>query len=102
MSTISKCLICDGNSLSSHAAVFSPFIAKRIWDREPFPISIKKCRRCEFSFADTRFEEAEEKRLYEDYRGTRYQSIRQSCEPWYTPQFNARLSTGTMEKRRDP
>jgi SAM-dependent methyltransferase len=82
--------------------VFAPFIAKRIWGREPFPIKIKKCRRCKFSFADTRFEEGEEKRLYADYRGPEYQSIRQSCEPWYTAKFNARLSTGTMERRREP
>jgi hypothetical protein len=102
MRTTTQCLVCDGNSLSSHLAVFAPFIAKRIWDRQPFPIRIKKCRRCRFSFADTRFEEAEEKRLYADYRGPGYQSMRQSCEPWYTPQFNARLSTGTMEKRRAP
>jgi hypothetical protein len=82
--------------------VFAPFIAKRIWGREPFPIKIKKCRRCKFSFADTRFEEGEEKLLYADYRGPEYQAMRQSCEPWYTPRFNARLSTGTMERRREP
>jgi SAM-dependent methyltransferase len=100
--TTSKCLVCDGNSLRSHSAMFAPFIAKRIWGREPFPIKINKCRRCKFSFADTRFEQAEENRLYADYRGMEYQSMRQSCEPWYTPQFNARLSTGMMEKRRAP
>src|SRR5437667_4344548 len=102
MRTTTKCLICEGNSLSSYRAIFAPFIAKRIWGREPFAIKIKKCRRCKFSFADTRFEQAEENRLYADYRGPEYQSIRQSCEPWSTPQFNARLSTGTMEKRRAP
>jgi SAM-dependent methyltransferase len=102
MRTTNKCLICDGNSLRSHMAVFAPFIAKRIWGREPFPIRIKKCRRCNFYFADTRFEQGEENRLYADYRGPEYQSIRQSCEPWYTAKFNARLSTGTMEKRRAP
>ena len=96
-----ECLVCGENSLRSHSAVFAPFIAKRIWDRDSFSIKINKCRRCKFSFADTRFDEAEEKRLYADYRGPEYQSMRQSCEPWYTPQFNARLSTGTIETRRE-
>lgn len=102
MLTATKCLICERDSLGSYHAVFSPFIAKRIWNREPFSIRIKKCRRCKFSFADTRFEQHEENRLYADYRGLEYQSIRQSCEPWYTPKFNTRLSTGMMEKRRAP
>jgi hypothetical protein len=53
-------------------------------------------------FAGTRFDQDEERRLYENYRGAAYQSIRQSCEPWYTAGFNTRLSTGMMEKRRRP
>lgn len=102
MLTASQCLVCDGNSLGSYAAVFSPFIAKRIWGREPFRIKIKKCRACKFCFSNTRFEPEEENRLYAGYRGPEYQAMRQSCEPWYTPVFNQRLSTGTMESRRAP
>jgi len=96
------CLICDGTSLRPYAAVFSPFIAKRVWKRGPFPVTIMECERCQFAFAGSRFDPEEEHRLYESYRGTEYQAVRESCEPWYTPQFNVRLSKGTMAKRRAP
>jgi methyltransferase family protein len=102
MRATTQCLVCGGNYLRSYQAIFAPFIAKRIWNREPFSVEIKKCRRCKFTFADQRFDAEEENRLYADYRGDAYQSLRQSCEPWYTRKFNARLSTGTMTRRRAP
>jgi len=74
----------------------------RIWNRTPFPIRILECESCGLAFADSRFDGDEEQRLYADYRGKEYQSLRESYEPWYTPAFNARISTGTMEKRRAP
>ena len=102
MRTVSQCLICSGDSLASYPAIFSPFIAMRIWSRDPFPINIMRCARCDFCFAESRLEPDEEKQLYRDYRGAEYQAVREGCEPWYTKEFNARLSTGTMEKRRAP
>lgn len=102
MWTTNQCLLCDGKSVVARSAIFSPFIAKRIWNRDPLPIHILSCPHCKFSFADSRFESEEEARLYRDYRGEEYQAIRELCEPWYTKEFNRRLSTATMEKRRIP
>jgi len=102
MNTALACLICNEKAIREYNAVFSPFIAKRIWGRDPFLIKIMNCATCNFFFADSRFERDEEARLYRDYRGIEYQVTRESCEPWYTEEFNARLSTGTMGKRRVP
>ena len=102
MLTVNKCLICQQNLLSAHAAVFAAFVAKRVWNQPPFPVPILECKMCRFAFAGTRFDQDEERRLYENYRGATYQSIRESCEPWYTASFNTHLSTGMMEKRRRP
>ena len=96
------CLICAGNSLRARNAVFSPFIAERIWNRRPFPVTIMECERCRFAFAGSRFDPEEERRLYAGYRGPEYQGVRERSEPWYTPKFNALLSSGTMKKRRAP
>ena len=97
-----NCLICAGKDVREYQGLFAPFIANRIWSRDPFPVGILNCASCDFSFAESRFEPDEETRLYRDYRGSEYQALRESCEPWYTKDFNARLSTGTMEKRRAP
>jgi 2-polyprenyl-3-methyl-5-hydroxy-6-metoxy-1,4-benzoquinol methylase len=51
-----------------------------------------ECKRCSFIFFNPRLEPDEEQRLYTHYRNEEYQRIRQSCEPWYTPNFNAKLS----------
>lgn len=102
MRRASKCLICSNHSPVPHAAVFAPFIAKRIWNRPPFPVKIMECEQCHFAFSDSRFDPEEEQRLYAGYRQAEYQAVRESCEPWYTPEFNTRLSIGTMEKRREP
>jgi hypothetical protein len=103
MHRVTQCLICNGNSLESHAAIFSPFIAKRIWNREPFPIELLTCKSCNFIFANPRIEPQEEKALYADYRGTEYQMARHSAEPWYTDRFNRSMfSSETLAKRRAP
>lgn len=102
MRTASQCLICSHKHLRKRSGAIAPFIARRIWERASFRTNICQCPRCQFSFSESRFEPDEETRLYRDYRGPEYQALRESCEPWYTKEFNARLSTGTMEKRRAP
>jgi len=101
MRTASQCLVCK-RSVVAYPATFSPFVGRRIWNRAPLRTKILNCRTCDFSFAESRFDPDEETRLYLNYRGPEYQALRESCEPWYTKEFNARLSTGTMEKRRAP
>ncbi|MGO9405598.1 MAG: class I SAM-dependent methyltransferase [Terriglobales bacterium] len=103
MHSVTRCLICNGNSLESRRALFSPFIAKRIWNRRPFPIQLLRCKACSFTFANPRFDPEEEKTLYAGYRGAEYQRTRYGCEPWYTEGFNRNLfSPEVLAKRRGP
>jgi hypothetical protein len=89
--------------LESCRAFYSPFIAKRIWNRRPFPIELLTCKTCGFIFANPRFEPAEEKILYAGYRAAEYQNERHTCEPWYTEGFNRSLfSPEVLTKRRGP
>ena len=98
-----RCLICNGNSLESRRACFSPFIAKRIWNRRPFPIELLRCKACSFIFANPRFDPEEEKALYTGYRAAEYQKVRHACEPWYTEEFNRSMfSPEVLAKRRGP
>ena len=98
-----RCLICNGNFLQSWRAFFSPFIAKRIWNRRPFPIELLRCKACSFIFANPRFDPEEEKILYAGYRAAEYQKLRHTCEPWYTEEFNRSMfSPEVLAKRRAP
>src|SRR5690349_6958946 len=100
MQVADRCLICSVDSLQRYRAMFAPFVGSRIWGRTSVAIRLMKCRQCDFMFSDSRFDPDEERRLYDGYRGRGYQALREKYEPWYTAEFNARLSTGTMEKRR--
>lgn len=102
MQVAERCLICSADSLQRYRAMFAPFVGSRIWRRTSVAIRLMKCRQCDFMFSDSRFDPDEERRLYDGYRGHDYQALREKYEPWYTADFNAKLSTGTMEKRRAP
>jgi SAM-dependent methyltransferase len=52
-------------------------------------------------FFETRYDGTEVSRLYDDYCGELYLKVRHRFEPWYTRQFNKRLSSvAYMEPRR--
>jgi SAM-dependent methyltransferase len=70
----------------------APFLAQRIWNRPAFPVRLVECQECGFAFFNPRLEREEEQRLYHGYRDGTYQRQRRACEPWYTEQFNRRLS----------
>jgi hypothetical protein len=79
----------------------APFLARRIWNRRPFCVDLAGCTGCGFMFYNPRLDRSEEERLYADYRAPQYQRQRQSCEPWYTAGFNARLlAPDNYERRR--
>jgi hypothetical protein len=96
-----SCIICGGDELSISPAVLMPFIAHRIFGWQPVEIdrswglftipnghafSICNslfCRSCDFLFLDIRFTDAEMARLYKDYRGKDYVSLREQYEPGY-------------------
>jgi hypothetical protein len=91
--TVENCLACNSGDLKETSAMVSPFLARRVWDRRPFPVKISRCKRCNFAFFNQRMDEDEERRLYTGYRLSEYRQMRFSCEPWYTETFNANLNT---------
>ncbi len=102
MKSVSECVICHSRDLISRKGSVAPFLAYRIWGRDTFSVTLLECRVCGFSFFSPRLEEAEEYRLYADYRSEAYQQLRYSFEPWYTGDFNRSLfSEATMRSRQD-
>jgi hypothetical protein len=78
----------------------APFLAHRIWNREPFAATLEHCRDCEFSFFNPRMEPHEEARLYAGYRDPEYVTERHRFEPWYTPKFNSKVESPKFVGRR--
>lgn len=96
-----QCVICDGAIRRLKRALVAPFLAKRIWNRTPFCVDLVRCETCGFMFYDPRLDEADLRRLYNDYRSDEYQKMRYASEPWYTTKFNADLSSSrSYETRR--
>ena len=95
------CIVCDGRvRLRAHGTV-GPFLARRIWDKRPFPADLMECQRCGLIFWEPRLYVSEEAKLYVGYRGPEYQRMRHESEAWYTEAFNATLEApGLYEMRR--
>lgn len=100
MVPVSSCVICESQIRIIGRALVAPFLAKRIWDREPFCVDLVSCLRCGFAFYNPRLDDAEEMRLYQSYRLDEYQKLRQWFEPWYTPKFNSDLASSSSYDRR--
>lgn len=94
------CVICDGPIRRRRRALVAPFLAKRIWNRRPFCVDLAQCQSCGFLFYNPRLSDAEAARLYAGYRSEEYRLMRHASEPWYTPAFNAGLSSASSFKRR--
>lgn len=95
------CIICGSSNVTSHRGFVAPFLAQRIWKKDPFSASLLQCKNCEFQHFTPRLTDAEEAALYLDYRGSTYQKERHLTEPWYTEKMNASLfSTEAMAARR--
>ena len=108
----SGCICCGRENLKSSPAVLMPFISSRIFGWEPVVIdaswglktisngnaySLGKTLQwieCGFVSLDIRFSEAELVRLYRDYRGNEYTTLRDHYEPGYRER-NKLLQAGT-------
>lgn len=93
MTEVSACVICDGQIRKLKPALVAPFIASRIWKRDPFTIDLVQCQSCGFVFYNPRPDDAELAREYVGYRSDEYLHMRRSFEPWYTAKFNADLAS---------
>jgi hypothetical protein len=101
MKNVDRCVVCAEPIFTRKRGIVSPFLARRIWNRSPMPIHLVQCQGCGFLFFNPRLEADEEQRLYAGYRQREYQQMRQACEPWYTPKFNASISDpNLMDVRR--
>jgi hypothetical protein len=97
-----QCVCCGSKNLKSSPAILMPFVAHRTFGWEPVTVneswglstiknghaySICKslyCGDCGLLFLDMRFTETELSNLYNDYRGSEYNSLRESYEQGYT------------------
>ena len=68
MIEVSRCVVCDGEIRELRQALVSPFLAKRIWNRPPFPVTLAECQACGFIFYNPRLDDDEAMRLYSGYR----------------------------------
>jgi hypothetical protein len=93
MKYVRACPVCASSALHTRPAITAPFIAKRIWDAEPFSIEFVTCSACSFRFFNPRLEPHEEAKLYASYRDERYQEERFAFEAFYTKAFNDGLSS---------
>lgn len=93
MTPPSTCVICDGPIGELEHALVAPFIAWRIWNRDPFCIDLVQCEACGFTFYNPRPDDDELAREYVGYRSDEYLQMRRSFEPWYTKKFNADLAS---------
>ena len=92
MKTVEQCVLCGGEIVTRKPGVVAPFLARRIWGGKAPAVALVECKSCSFLFFNPRLEPEEEQRLYAGYRLEEYQRVRQACEPWYTPGFNARIA----------
>lgn len=101
MIEVSSCVICEQSIRRLKRALVAPFVAKRIWNREPFCVELVECTGCGFMFYNPRLEEDELQREYAGWRSPDYFEMRHSFEPWYTAKFNEELgSVHTYDTRR--
>jgi SAM-dependent methyltransferase len=108
---IDECVCCGNKTLKSSPAILMPFISHRIFGWAPTVIddswglltintgvaysicSSLFCADCRFLFLDMRFSEEELEKLYDDYRGEKYNALREFYEPGYTER-NESLNAG--------
>jgi hypothetical protein len=101
MIEVSQCVICEGAIHRLKRALVAPFMATRIWNRNPFCVDLVECEACGFIFYNPRLDDGDLHRLYAGYRSEEYQRMRHASEPWYTPKFNVDLaSPASYEFRR--
>ena len=95
-----KCPCCKDIDLRATPASIAPFIVARTGCKPD--CYTMQCLKCGFIFSSTRFTDEQMKRLYSDYRGAEYVSLREQFEPGYTKRNDKLLQpcawVGKIEK----
>jgi len=97
------CPACSNPSATSFCfAVVSPWVTELASESNPQVLEIRECIKCQTVFSENGHPATVLEALYKDYRGERYQKIRQSWEPGYTSNLNTALngSAEWMELRQ--
>lgn len=79
---VNSCLICNGIKLKKHNAIVVPFIAKKVFNREPFNVKLIECKNCGFKFFNLRLDDDEMSKFYIKYFTPDYIKERRRYEPW--------------------
>ena len=109
MKLVEHCVICGARITGKRLAQFAPFIAHRVFDYPicrvqfgsewlfpPLLTNMAKCDQCNFIFSQLRFDDDEMGRIYRDYRGPEYTSVRDQFEPGYA-QINPLIGNSETE-----
>lgn len=97
MKATNKCPACEEKGFDAYSAQIAPFLAKKIWDKDPFGVELMHCKNCGLAFYNPRLEEDEVQTYYENYRGEEYQKLRNQFEPFYTKEFNEQFNENSPE-----
>lgn len=85
------CPACGSTNCSSTFATVSPWIRELVGVRER-SVSLKQCLGCGSSWFNRAYSDLEMNRLYSNYRGAHYTTVRSRWEPWYSEDLNLGLS----------
>ncbi len=77
-----ECLVCGSSKISMRKTKISDFLVEKVFGKEDLDknhdVNLCHCEECSFSFYDRRLTEEESERLYDGYRGTEYQKMREN------------------------
>jgi len=92
---------CCGTQPVFLPAYFSQFVIWRTTGIKPesnVATSLSHCKHCDFYFSSERFDDNEIESLYQGYRNTQYNRMRQECEPKYKGEL---YSLEYIKQRKD-
>src|ERR1043166_512374 len=96
MFAIETCPACGSVRRFCWPARIAPFITDYVLSGKNVDCNLCDCADCGLRYFDLRYAEQEMARLYEDYRGERYVTIRRRHEPGYAND----AVIGDIERRR--
>lgn len=88
MLRLTNCPSCAAAIQRTVPVVLAPFVRERIHVADPHVGLLSDCSVCGFRFFVDRYDPAETRALYRDYRGQEYLRQRHQHEFWYTRAFN--------------
>lgn len=95
-----KCIICGSSKIRTVQTKISDFLVAKIYGEEEVRntqiIHLCHCDECTFSYYDKRLTDEESDRLYEGYRGEKYQKLREKYDCWYTGKINNAMNNDSI------